>query len=45
MAMIAEWRGINEYQAQLAAFLNQGGTLPGKEEDNAEYFEIHPDAF
>jgi hypothetical protein len=45
MAMIAEWRGINEYQTQLAAFLNNGGTLPGKDEEDEEYFEVHPDAF
>lgn len=45
MAMIDEWRGIHEYQAQLAAFLNNGGTLPGKDGEEDEYFEVHPDAF
>lgn len=45
MAMIEEWRGIEEYRAQLAAFLNQGGTLPGKDGEGEETFEVHPDAF
>lgn len=45
MAMVEEWRGIEEYRAQLAAFLNQGGVLPGKDEGGAETFEVHPDAF
>ena len=45
MAMIEEWRGIEDYRAQLAAYLNQGGQLPGKDEEDEEYFEIHPDAF
>ena len=46
MAMIEEWRGVEEYHWKVQAFLNQGGTLPGKdEEDDEEYFEVHPDAF
>jgi hypothetical protein len=45
ISMIDEWHGIEENRAQLAAYLNQGGKLPEKETGNAEYFEIHPDAF
>jgi len=46
LAMMDEWRGIEDYRAQLAAYLNQGGTLPGKDDDNEEEcFDVHPDAF
>ena len=44
-AMIDQWREIEEYGKQVQAFLNRGGTLPGKDADDGEYIDVHPDAF
>lgn len=46
MAMIDEWRDIDELAWKTKAYLNQGGTLPGRGgKHETESFEIHPDAF
>jgi len=46
MAMIYEWREIETERARVAAFLNQGGTIPRPgEELEIKPVDVHPDAW
>jgi hypothetical protein len=43
-AMMKEWRKIENYNAKVLIFLQNGGTLPEEEDEPVEVY-VHPDAF